>query len=686
MAIFNFFKRRSMRDEIRKEFIDLIKKSTSGVYDPNNPRWGTSIKDNDFKSDGQQLKAYEKIAWASICSDAISDRLNRDFIFCDAEGEEIPIEKLDDDIKDPILRGFANMSLSQIISKTLSPQKLFTGNTYLYKSKTTAYGILRDKIDTLIPLSPDMVKPAVDEHMTQILYYEIKFKDGKRFNVPPELIIHFKQNCIYNPFIGIGNIQKLRLLAEGEAQAEDYKNNFLRNEARPSLIVTDKNGEDIETDEDELDRYVQNLRDKYQGEANSGKIMYILGEDPKVSFAQFNHKDMQFVEQHIENRQTIISAFGCNPVVVGIPTDVNKATGITFEQTFLKNKINPELEDWADTLNKQFIHPINPKIYIKFLPYPTGNTEIITNQIEKGVLTPNEGRAQLGYSFSEDENMDKHYISNQLIPLDKLNALPAPIENSQKQFKHICTKDEDMLSEPASFQWGYINAARASRERVEQKYTAELSRFFKNQGKRLIEKLEAQYEDKKAFIENASSNEIIEFIFSISEEDSLMKEQLKKLHTSAVTRAYKDTGEVTGASISAEISNPGVRQAITKLSVASRITKITENTREKVKELIEDGVKNNFSVKDFSNALQSKFTEFSGYRSRLIARTEAMHAYDMGALNSYKELDVKTVDLVGCTQFEADFDCGAKDVPVEQAADLRRHPNCKGSLAPSREI
>ena len=48
-----------------------------------------------------------------------------------------------------------------------------------------------------------------------------------------------------------------------------------------------------------------------------------------------------------------------------------------------------------------------------------------------------------------------------------------------------------------------------------------------------------------------------------------------------------------------------------------------------------------------------------------------------------KELGVKTVDVVGCTQFEPDSDCGKKNIPID--TPLNFHPNHIGSVVPSEE-
>jgi hypothetical protein len=70
----------------------------------------------------------------------------------------------------------------------------------------------------------------------------------------------------------------------------------------------------------------------------------------------------------------------------------------------------------------------------------------------------------------------------------------------------------------------------------------------------------------------------------------------------------------------------------------------------------------------------------------MIARTEARAAWDAGAVVSYEELGVKTVDVVGCTKFEPDSDCGKQGIPLQNVASLRFHPNHIGSILPSEEI
>ena len=371
------------------------------------PRWGDSTISNTFKTDKQEMSAYEKIEWVSICVDRLYADVGRCIYFTDQKGLEIDLNRVDKSILEPIQKGFFNDTFIRLIQRALS-HRLITGNAYLLKAQTNMLARVEKTFDEFIPLSPDEVEPLTDSTKKKLLGYKIKLVDGTEFKVPRDMVVHFSQNALYNnPFIGVGNISKMRLMIEGEAEASEFSNEFMERRAAPSIAIT--SNEEILMDD--YNRKIDLLRSKYEGKGNRGKLMYIAGgQDGNVKIEQFSlsQKDMQFLEQKINNRQTIISMFGCNSSILGIPDGVNRATAQIMKNQYYEN-VNVILGQLEEDLNKQFVKLIDPNINIKFRKWATGDIELITQAINSGIITPNRGAELIGEYFDEQDSARNSY-------------------------------------------------------------------------------------------------------------------------------------------------------------------------------------------------------------------------------------------------------------------------------------
>ena len=225
--------------------------------------------------------------------------------------------------------------------------------------------------------------------------------------------------------------------------------------------------------------------------------------------------------------------------------------------------------------------------------------------------------------------------------------------------------------------------------------------YFKDQGKRVIKNFRSQFIKSIKQFEDITSDEVVKLIFDIDEENEELVKTIKPLHTSGVIKGVSDVNSISRSRVNANISNPFIKRAIDRLGekIEFGITKEGNrfnpnfNTQKefsrRIGKLIDDGA----SVNEIQDFIQDKYDQFSIFRARRIARTEARIAWDTGSHLAYQELGVKKVDVVGCTDFAVDIggteinsDCGRQDVPIAKVPLLQFHPNHIGVLAPSEEI
>ncbi|MFW9821386.1 MAG: phage portal protein [Candidatus Thorarchaeota archaeon] len=682
------------------------------------PRWGDiSLNKNDFVTDKEQLTAYEKLEWVSICVDSNVRRASsQTFNFINnSTNKKIDKSLVNSQILDVIENGYFNENFNKLIERVIAHRQI-TGNAYLLKSKTNKYSEFKKITDTFIPLKPQNVKPIIDQRGIILYGYEVMFDDGtsRKFNI--EDIIHFTQNAFINPFVGIGNITKMRLMASGEAESQEFVNEFMEKRAAPSMVIT--SNEDLLPGD--FLRKQEEIRSSLKGRNNRGEIFYMpTGPEgnARVTLHDIEMKDLQFIETKVHNRQTIISMFGCYPSILGIPQGVNRATSDNEERHYNRN-INKILQSIENDFNKQFIHTIDNKISFVYDKYPTGDINQIKEEVKSGIITPARASELLGESIEgeEIESRNMYYIPNNLIPIDMAsenhssssdNEIEKNIKkNNNKEYdlaKLSNPKNVDLIVEyfsktatkPKYFQIEYLKKALNSRNKIEDKFAFEWAKFFKAQGQRIIENFDKEFGHLKAVQGDLSNPEkAASLIYNLNSEGELLEKEITRLHTSGIQKGIQDINEITLSAVNHNLSNPYVVAAVRRLvkratgfrDKGGRNISINDATWKDMVRIFEKGIRENLNVVDLSDLISRKFENYEGYRARRIARTESRAAWDAGAEVAYKEIDVKNIDVIGCENFEIDSDCGAQNRPIIEMSTLSFHPNHLGVIVPSKEI
>ena len=693
------------------------------------PSWGANPMGNEFRSPAQQLKAYEILEWVSICTDTLSrDAGGRSYYFTDVEGNRLKMSQVSEDILLPIEMGFFNENFNQMMKRVLA-HRAITGNAFFLKSMGTAYGKLKNKIDMFTPIFPNEIKPITTLSGKYLISYELNFGNGEMFRVPADRIIHFKQNANLSLFWGMGNVTKMRLSAQGEAASLEYVNKFVKRQARPSMVIT---ANDSQSDVDDYERRIDLVRDKFEGEENAGKMMYLEGDNIKAQALSVSQKDMQFLERQEYNRQTVVSMFGQNTFVNGIATGVNRATATVFTNQHYKN-INSVLGEMEDALNKQHVHKIDKRIFMVFEKFPTGDIVDITLGVKNSIYTPSRGGELLGEPKDESPEAQKKYRIRSLIPLDQEELRPMPAMEEDKLIGHknldydvskekltdpknidaICEYFEQKLMhknqyKARKFQVEYLRSGLRSRNATEDKYTDTIYKFFKRQNKRVIRAFDETFDDEfsksikdiKALITDNPENAVT-LIFDTDFENKEYMTATKGLQTSAVHKSIADVNKITKSHINVDVSNVSVKETIERISKRANgfmtaqgtLSSVNMTTKKQISNIIIKSVNDNLSVAEMSDKIAEKLDGQAMMRARRIARTESRLAWDAGANVAYKELGVKEVDVVGCEGLstmvggtETYGYCGVQNIPIVQMSELDFHPNHIGVIVPSEEI
>lgn len=654
-----------------------------------------------FSSDKNELNNYTRNPYVAIAVDVlIQDVGGREFWFEDQKGVEIDTFKLDESISGIFINAQKPVSFTELMGIAMGHLAL-TGNALFLKtqaSNLTANG----KLTELVLLNPGQFKSITQNNGTKLKGYELKLEDGIPRFVAPDNVIHLRLNAIKSRFWGIGNIEKAFLDFESQYYAKQQLASFYEKGATPQLFISTSS----QMGQPEAERTTELLNKKYTG--NSGKsIMFMAGEDVKAQQFQVSNRDMQFLDILQFNREQTLQLFKVWPERIGLTNNTVKATIEKMVQQHYE-QMNKYIKLFEDAFNFQHVHLFDKNKFIRFKKYNTGNLENLVTMIQNGIVTPGQAAIELGYD-AENPDMDNYYLGSNLVPIgydfnsktknyidssvNQENTKPSKfIENENKSIKGLDIEHYNEIANfyqksatfPKKFQVDYIRRAFKSRYETSKKYEAQLSDFFNKQSGRVIEKLKSLQGKSNKFI---NDDDNIGYILIDENENDYLSDLLKKIHTSAIQKAVLDIILISGVSIAVSeysISSNTVKQSLLRLG--DKITRINEYTRKEVEKIVINGVKENFTINEIAEELQSKFIKFRGHRSRRIARTESRMAYDHGTKIAYEKLDVKFVDVVGCTEFEPDSDCGKQNIAVTEMLSSEFHPNHIGTFAPNIDL
>lgn len=617
------------------------------------------------------------LPWVSIAVDSIiGDCAQQPWLITDQSGQEVDMSRVDKRLQSAFLSEAIPLSWARKMTTLVGNLKLY-GNAYLYKCQNNAYDALNGTFELLpIPSKNVLIQKLLNGK--GIDYYQVTI-GGTAYTIPPNEMIHIRQSNLFDPFIGVGDISKIRLLAEGDKAISEYMASYFTSiKNTPAAFIFDKS---LHNEED-MRRLQQKMKDKF------GNIALMGGGEFEYVNSSLLGADLKFIETQKMNQQTTLSIFGVPPIAVGIPEGSNKSSSGTQLTFYYKSTINPLLTSIANEITAQLIAPIDNKLKFQFKLHATGDVQNVVKLLESGIITPNRASELVGEPFDlTDQSRNAFLIPSNLVPLSIAEESQSQNDEPKKKIEFNEFAYEKELHQKNStndkyFQADYIVASLKSRQEVIRKHTKSIENYISGAESRVKEKLsQISTKSKKEVGLDISIGQLYDIQ---KERDELAKEAIP-LHTSGVQRAIADISGISGKYVNLSLSNPFVKSAIARLG--RKITgSVPETTLSEIQKIITKGVNENWGIVEYQDSIQDIFDNFKGYRARMIARTESRLAWDAGAEVAYKELGVKKVDVVGCTLLEPDSDCGKKDIPVDSIQLLVFHPNHKGCLAPQVPI
>lgn len=515
---------------------------------------------------------------------------------------------------------------------------LLSGNTYLER-----VGPARGAPRELYCPRPDRMRIIPGTTLELVGGYE--YNSGKGDPVPfkPEEILHIK---LFNPTDDWYGMSPLEAAAKGVDISNmlmtwNYK--LLENDCRPpGGLSTESNLTDAQ-----FERVKKDLKEKYQGYENAGEPLLLEGGLKWQSFS-ISPKEADWLGLDKATDKKICMVYNVAPELIGDSENKTYSNYQEARKALYMEVAIPFMEMLKDEFNYWLVPAfVDPEAnYTLELDYDRDNIEAIQEDRNKAYervskawwLSVNEKREATGY---EDWGTAGDVI---LVPIG-LVPLGAPdteedTEDDKGSGSQIITKSGEVNNKGF---WQKIERKEAlwnnfvSRIKAKEKpFIDQVAKYLKDQSKTVKGNL-------KSLI--SLSQILPESLLDVDKEIEKYREKFLPWYSFTFTTAMEAGLEASkGALYELDMKqgidlinvDPEIIAKLTEMIVFSG-TKINEFTMTLIMDTLRIAEFDNWTVEEFTQEILNKFSQFNAWRSRRIARTEAMKVENWGQHEGYKE-------------------------------------------------
>lgn len=278
------------------------------------------------------------------------------------------------------------------------PGENFTGKDFIYLNtvwkELTGNAFWEKDGKLLSPLVPTRITAIVNAG--QLAGY--KYMDGtSQRTLALDDVLHDFYADPAKPWWGAGKLQKIARWADSSGYITEFLSRFFANGATFGGFITTE-----EESEQRINLIKIGLANDHSGVRNAHKLGVLpKGSDFKPTGVSMS--DMEMGDTDDRYRDKILAGFGVPKTLVGLTTEVNKASAEAAEYVYAKYTLKPVVDDLIEFLNTA-IAPLFDATgttyftYDDFIPEDVGN-KVLERQAalaNQPYMTVNEVRAQLG--------------------------------------------------------------------------------------------------------------------------------------------------------------------------------------------------------------------------------------------------------------------------------------------------
>lgn len=541
----------------------------------------------------------------------------------------------------------------------------FTGKDFVYLN--TVYKELTgnsfwEKLDktSIYPLIPTGVAPEIKGG--KLTGYRVSGGDTQRV-LAIDKVLHDRYIDPARPYWGAGKLQKVARWVDTASFANEYLRRFFMNGATFGGFI-----ETEEESEERVKLIKMGLVNDHVGVENAHK-MGILPKGAKFTRGNANMGELQMTEMDDNYRDKILAAFGVPKTLVGLTTDVNRASAEASEYIFARYTIMPIITDLVEFLNVNVAPVLDPNggTYFAFDDFIPENHEAKLKERELALnkqpyMTVNEVRATAG--LPPVKGGDVVYGNPMLAPLGQPTASPElPVaddpEDDPKQpakarqrsipaHVRVAGRKEDLLDDMAKSFSKKIAELEDSRDLDAEAHKSFVARvaaymlmieqsvrnFNSRQQSMVIQNLGVVTGKAFGTKEIAKSD-----LFDMKGEVGAMVDIAGPLLSGLLTEEAVREWEAQGFAGTFDNQDELVRNAVAK--AAKRLAKSYNNTTaELLKKALSDGIAAGEGLGELTKRVQDVYLFSDQVRAKAVAHTESFYIANKGNQLAYRQSGV----------------------------------------------
>lgn len=540
---------------------------------------------------------------------------------------------------------------------TTESHRLLAGDCFWY---VDGQGV---NIKGIYPLQPDKVTlkfGEVAKGQRIIDAYEFKDTiDGTPVEevYAPEEIVHHKVPNPKNPYRGLGKVEAAADAIDTDTYAIEANKQLFKRGLISNFVLSTSN----KLTDEQLKQLHAEFKSSFQGVENAFKVP-IFGSDLKPVTVQSTNRETQFLEQQAWLRDKITSIWGNNKASIGITDDVNRANAEESILLWKRSTVRNEMKAITDTINEFLVPRFGTNLILGFKdPVPEDenekidkvvklkNSDLVTvNEAREIIdLDPVEGGDEFGFQRQERQQAQLGEIPKALkyVKLDKflrksgmfkqkeqyiqLQKTVRPyaeqmIKNRKKQTVADPVKEHETFSNEKVWEFHRKQIAlvdvqeKIFRNKIEQFINAMVQRSLENVGAEFVEMKNKQLINTEDEVLSA----VIDF-----------RPLLTEVALASGQQALSLIGE------NATYLGFNVRKTV-EANIRKFAQSMVETDREKMIDIIAQGITDGDSVPKIKRNILTAFEEFSKMQAERITRTEVIRSSNLGSMDAWRDSGV----------------------------------------------
>lgn len=664
---------------------DFMTKATavhSAIYASqfNTPQWGSARYDRLAK------EGHNANVWVYACINAIAtSSADIPLLLYERKGKE-KIEIDEHPLLD-LLKKPNEFQSGRELREEWARYLLLSGRSFIEKTQGFS------NIAELWALRPDWIAP-VPSTQDMIGGYLFRADGGVEKQLRADQVMMWRLFDPLSSLDGRSPLQVASKIIDMDASANDWNKALLDNGGSPPGVITTTSTLDDTT----FARMTSQIRKMFGGRRNVGKFPLLEGGLTYQSTG-LSPKDIMFKDLKLMNRIEICAAFNVPPEIVGDGQNKTYSNYQEARSSFYEETVLPFAGKFIDMLNTQLVPLFGPNLTLEInldqVEALQENTDSkwkrITEAVDKGILTPDEGRYELGYgpkkgkadelrdpasrvgsrSNAEGQGNSKAHAGH----TSNDNPFDGGIESLKSILQLLETKDSTEDEDAAYFE--LIEKERAP--------------FYRSAYKLIRKRM---MEERDAIVEAVRTGGMKAFEKEMDIQEEKWNLTITTIYTGTITHFGKWEYDLLKAEYDAKSGEgafekkffnrafTAARRAIQKFigeTSVYAVTKINEFTRETLRAVISNGVDRGQSFLSISKDIQKIYGgKFGPRRAIMIARTEIVSASNygaqQGALATGLELEKKWVTTLDGRQRDSHNDCHAQVRDMEKPYDVGGYP------------